>query len=613
VSTASLGAAAAFLAACGGDDDDAGSTGNAGSNAGGGSGNTGGSAQSGLISELVDTTSSLKRGGVKKFFINSDIVQGFDVHIGSSAMEAVQTPSMGTLLIDKPGYMGPRDFTQEGDVAESWEFSPDRLTLTMKLRPNVKFAPLDPVNGRVLDVDDVLFSWDRFGRVSPSRNDLVNTVNPNAPVLSLEAPDASTIVIKLKAPSSIILPLFSAHNSGKLQIFPKEADSQYDPKKKLIGSGPYYLAEYNPSEKFVLKRNPGFYSDEVGFIDEIQMPILSEYASALAQLKAGNIYSYQNAGTGLVLAEDILSTKNDVPQLNMYASQLVTTGFRTFFGLQPEGQSPWRDERVRQAYSMALDRDLFIETVYNVSNFTAEGLPVDTAYNSALNAGTYQGWWLDPQSADFGENAKFFQYNLDEAKKLLNAAGYPDGFETTSVLVAGNEYGTAYPTQVEIIEGMVGEIGIRHQHRLVDYATEFQFDIRDAHGNFEGLSYKLGPQASAPEPTGQLLYDYHSKASTGWYGFDASGQGRWDAGDPDLDAMIDKAVQEFDVEARRQMVFEMQRYLGKTQYGVRWPGGASGFLLAWPVLGNFNVYQNDPRRESVREWIDETKAPINKS
>ncbi len=53
--------------------------------------------------------------------------------------------------------------------------------------------------------------------------------------------------------------------------------------------------------------------------------------------------------------------------------------------------------------------------------------------------------------------------------------------------------------------------------------------------------------------------------------------------------------------------------MGKPQYGIRWPGGATGFLLAWPVLQNFNVWQNDPRRESVREWIDDTKAPLKKA
>jgi peptide/nickel transport system substrate-binding protein len=262
---------------------------------------------------------------------------------------------------------------------------------------------------------------------------------------------------------------------------------------------------------------------------------------------------------------------------------------------------------------MALDRDLFIETVNNVSAFTKQGLPVETAYNNALSAQGWGDWWLDPMSKTMGDNTRYFKRDIAEAKKLMAAAGYANGFETISTIIQGNEYGTSYPTQVEIIEGMVGEIGIKHKKNVVDYTKVFQFQYRDVFGAFEGLSYKLGPQASAPEPTGQLVYDYHSKASTGWYGFDASGKGDNAAGDPALDAMLDKATAEFDPAKRKEIVYEIQKYLGKPQYGIRWPGGATGFLLAWPALQNFNVWQNDPRRESVREWIDDTKAPLKKA
>jgi peptide/nickel transport system substrate-binding protein len=187
----------------------------------------------------------------------------------------------------------------------------------MKLRPNNKFAPIAPVNGRTLDMQDVLFSWDRFVRISPSRADLANSVNPAAPVLSFTAPNATTLVIKLKQPSSFMLSLFSGHSSGNLQIFPREADTGYDPKTKLIGSGPYYIADYKPSIGFTLKRNPGFYSNDVGFIDTIEMPIITEYSQALAQLKAGNIYTYQSNYANQVRAEDVVAFKKDVPEIAM--------------------------------------------------------------------------------------------------------------------------------------------------------------------------------------------------------------------------------------------------------------------------------------------------------
>jgi peptide/nickel transport system substrate-binding protein len=603
--TGAAGLSAAFLAACGGSD-----SGGSSSSSGSGSSSTGvKNDKSGLVSPTVDTSKQAKRGGTKKWYIGADVNQGWDVHIGSSAMEPIQTPSMGTLVLDKAGYLKGTDHTQEGDIAESWEFSPDKLTLTFKLRKGVKFAPIDPVNGRELDAQDVLFSWERFSKGGQGAADMVNAKNPAAPVLSVTAPDASTIVAKLKAPISYVLSLFAAHNSGHFTIFPKEADSKYEPKNKLIGTGPFYMADYKPSIGITLKRNPGYYGTDHPNIDTVEMPIVSEYAQGLAQLKAGNIYAYP------VRAEDIINFKKDVPEINLYQAPFSAgsvTGHRTFFGWQPKGQSPWRDERVRQAYSMAIDRDLFIDTFFNVEKFRGQGLPVDTAYNNALTCYNWEGWWIDPVGKDMGPNSQYFKLNIAEAKKLMAAAGYSNGFETTSVILAGTEYGTLYPKQLEVIEGMVGELGIKTKHNAVDYTKVFQFQYRDVAGQFEGLSYKLGPQAAAPEATGQLVYDYHSKKSTGWYGQDVNGKGDG-SGDPAVDALLDKAEAEFDIEKRKQIIYEAQRYLGKAQFGVRWPGGSTGFLVAWPALANYNVYQTDPRGPSVREWIDDTKAPLKKS
>src|SRR4051794_23531977 len=208
--TGAAGLSAAFLAACGGSE----SGGSSGSKDSGGASTGGKNDKSGLVSPTVDQSKQAKRGGVKKWYIGADVNQGFDVHIGSSAMEPIQTPSMGTLVLDKAGYLKGTDHTQEGDIAESWEFSPDKLTLTFKLRPGVKFAPIAPVNGRDLTAEDVIFSWERFSKGGQGRADMVNAVNPAAPVLSVTAPDSKTIVAKLKAPISYVLSLFAAHNSG---------------------------------------------------------------------------------------------------------------------------------------------------------------------------------------------------------------------------------------------------------------------------------------------------------------------------------------------------------------------------------------------------------------
>jgi ABC-type transport system substrate-binding protein len=81
------------------------------------------------------------------------------------------------------------------DFAESWEISPDGLQITMKLRANAKWHNKAPVNGRAADSSDVLFSWNRYTTNAPLRGLVSNSANPQAPVLSMAATDARTVVI----------------------------------------------------------------------------------------------------------------------------------------------------------------------------------------------------------------------------------------------------------------------------------------------------------------------------------------------------------------------------------------------------------------------------------
>src|SRR5581483_4227480 len=118
---AALGAA--FLAACGGSDN-----GTKGSGTGGGA--------SSLLSKKVDSTKEAKRGGVLKLSRNGDTTTGFDPHNFGAPFASLNELLYSRLLNIKPGYLKESDGEVEGDLAESWEFSPDKLTLTLKLRKN---------------------------------------------------------------------------------------------------------------------------------------------------------------------------------------------------------------------------------------------------------------------------------------------------------------------------------------------------------------------------------------------------------------------------------------------------------------------------------------------
>src|SRR5436190_11569050 len=151
-----LAAGGAFLAACGGSSD--------------GAKSTGPKDTSGLLSEPVDTTKQARRGGVLKR--NGTSPPSLDPLQQTGAVPLYETV-VGRLVGFKPGFMTPPgEGDVDGDLCNSWEFSPDRLQITLRMRPGVKWHNVAPVNGRDVDVDDVLYTWERFSAIGAQRTAL---------------------------------------------------------------------------------------------------------------------------------------------------------------------------------------------------------------------------------------------------------------------------------------------------------------------------------------------------------------------------------------------------------------------------------------------------------
>ena len=345
--TGSTAAAAALLAACGG-----------------GESGGGGADKSSLVVLPVDTTKQAKRGGIIKDRHTADPAN-LDIVNPVAPLNRPAQQAYSTLLRQKPGYLGPSNLALDPDVAESWEWSSDGLQITMKLRQGVKWHNKAPVNGRVLDVDDVLFSWNRYAAKATLRPLFVNAVNPDAPVLSVTAPDSRTIVVKLKEPLVYAPEIFASYGSfsGNVIMVPKETDTTFDIRREMIGTGPFLMADYTPSVGFTMKRNPEYFDKDFALVDQVDLPIVSIYAAALAQFKAGNIHYFA------VNPEEVLAIKREEPRLQIYPTDLAPNTESISFGWLPEGKSPFLDERVRQAFSMSWDRDVWIDAFFNVSNF----------------------------------------------------------------------------------------------------------------------------------------------------------------------------------------------------------------------------------------------------
>jgi ABC-type transport system substrate-binding protein len=610
LATSGAAAGAAFLAACGGDDGSSGS-------GGGGKRDT-----SGLLNEKADTSAQAKRGGNFVFNHLRDPLHFDGQAQGQVQLNVFNGLAYESLVRNKAGLKEPSSFSEiESQLAESWEVSPDKLTLTFKLRQGVKWHNKAPVNGRAFDSSDVIASWNRYVTL-PQNNRAANanSVNPAAPILSVDAPDARTVVVKLSGPSSYIFQRFANMITGELgSVYPREVGGTFDPRNEQIGTGPFMLDRFNASSDILYKRNPDYWNDQAGFFDEIRAPLVSEYATQLAQFKAGALSAIQPG----VAAQDIITTKREVPALNMvsWVAAANSPGATIRFNWNPIGdkKSPFLDQRVRQALSMSMDRETYIDVFYNVSKFESEGLPVNTYWYTAM--GYVPEWTLDPRGRDFGENAKYFEYNVAEAKKLIQAAesAYGGSFPEVGAGRVNAVFGAIYSEQVEVMDQFARDIGLKVNAVPLDYNIDYLTKIVTKQGKYEvpglGWAYALGA-VSSPDVVDYYVWRYYSKsgATSGALGYGGPDGSLGDlSGDPAVDSLIDKAKEEFDVKKRQAHVHDLQRVLAKQAYSVSQPGLADQFWLAWPAISNWGTFQGDSRVVLAaipgipRLWYDSTK------
>jgi ABC-type transport system substrate-binding protein len=558
----------------------------------------GGEDVSGLIVKPVDETKGAKPGGVFKAR-NTFEPSTLDPHLFPNNFHVAATYS--NLWMIKDGVLEYSDGTVEGDLVESWETSPDKLTITAKLNPKAHFAPVAPVNGRMVTANDVAASWERHSSTSNQRGDFSNATNPAAPILAMSAVDERTVSIKLAAPNSVVTARLARATPGSMYIVPREA---LDPEvlnvaRTSIGSGPFYISDYQPSVSIKFKRNPGFGQDAHGFpnIDDLEYPTVQEYAQFLSQFRAGNIYD----GAG-IQAQDVVPTKRDIPELELlttyYATVLPRVGFGTAEG------SPFLDERVRQAWVLTWDRDLFLDAVFNADQ---DGLEISIVYESGLQANTYAGWLLDPQSREFGANAKYFKKDVAEAKKLLEAAGYPNGVENFDLTYAAAQAAVpaGYSQLIEPVIGLTQDSGLfRWRQNIVQnyFAEFFPKYHNQSLAPFSGVAISLSNLAEDPA---NYLFSYYNSRGSLRMGTDAT-----------LDDLTGKAVAEFDTKKRMDLVHEIQRYEGGKNFYPRF-GGGTGFSLAWPAVRNRQVYQGGSRGGTPNNpstlWLDTEKAPIKRA
>lgn len=406
------------------------------------------------------STGGKKSGGDVVVIIPQDL-DFLDPHLAVAAgtNEVLFNVFEGLLKPNEKGELYPA-------VAESYEVSSDGLTYTFKLRAGVKFH-----NGSLVTSEDVKYSYSRLAGIGADK-----PLQPQfAVVASVEAPDASTVVIKLKQNDSSFLTALTG------AIIP---NSYEDSNKNPIGTGPFKFKEYLPGQRLSVEKFTDYYVKDVPSLDHVEFRIITDPEASLLALKSGEANIYPRVSTERL--EELGDTYTTVsgPQ-NLV--QLVAFNI---------SKKPFNDVRIRQAINYAVNKDEIIQGV-------------------ALGNGTKLGSNLSPVLAKYYQEGLEDTYatDIEKAKSLLAEAGYPDGFETTLSVPSIYQF---HVDTAQVIAQQLGQIGIKVKIEPVEWAVWLEriYKGRDYETTIIGLDGKLDPY--------QILSKYLSDADNNFFNYNNS-------------------------------------------------------------------------------------------
>lgn len=309
-------------------------------------------------------------------------------------------------------------FQVEPRLAESWEISPDNLTVTFHLRRGVKFH-----NGREMVADDVKYSIERV--MDPKTG---SQVLPDMEcVKEVKVLDKYTVKVIFKRPSARAVELF---DGDWCAIVPREEVEKHgDLNQFACGTGPFRLKERVSMQKVVLERNEDYYEKGLPYLDQVIFKIIPEEFSIIADLKAGN------TDLTFVCPTEMQGDLKKTPGI-IYEE---TPSSSVSFMAMNTRVAPFNDVRVRQAVAYAVDVKQ----------------AVDAAFQGLAEPATS----LVPKVGPIKIQASWpYKRDVKKAKALLAAAGYPNGVEFTL-----NALGTAQTTRImaEVLQGQLAEAGIK--------------------------------------------------------------------------------------------------------------------------------------------------------
>jgi len=445
------------------------------------------------------------------------------------------------------------------DLALDWE-TPDPTVYIFRMRQGVKFQNRPPVNGREAVAEDVVYSIDRSRTDDPA---FTNTWMWTE-LASLEALDTHTVKATFSQPFAPALYHFSACNVG---VIAREVVEQFGDLKKWesrIGTGPFILEEVRQDDIVKYRRNPDYFDPNVPYLDGIDAPIMPDRSTRIVAFRSGQVDMIPMQ-TGIADMEEPARGLDDVTVLLRPDDTFGALGFNHTIAALSE-------ERVRRAMSLAIDQQDLIRAVGG----DEAGMLVGMSHPHG-----------PPFALTQDELKELTTPDLAEAKKLISAAGYEDGFDLSMTVMSTD---VASLDVAVLMKQQLAEININlslDNQEIASYVRKL-FDK-----SFETILVPVWTPALDP---GQ---NFHGSLRTG------SGQNYWNVSIPEIDELDDKQVQELDIEKRADLIRQLER-LNFQKLAVIPLYALNGWLAFWNHVRDYDHLRasNGGGWQNSEVWLD---------
>lgn len=446
----------------------------------------------------------------------------------------------------------PGEINIDAELAQTWE-QVDKTTYRFSLVKNAKWHNIAPVNGRPFVAEDVKYSLERMKGSDPD----LRTRSAMEPIDKVETPDQYTVVVKTKEPFAAFI-----NNAGHTWniIMARELGETQDVHRRAVGTGPFIFREWQRGVLMRFDKNPEYWRKGQPLFDRVIMRFVPDRAARAANFRSGETDIWGGAPP-TVPYEQIDEMKKAVPDVQEIKREgSNNSGYKAYFNT---AAPPFNDKRVRQAFLYGADYGAIIKLFGGLAQRAAP-MPLASIWGLKVN---------DLPNTD-----------LAKAKQLLEAAGFTTDKPLKVKSSISSEYGG--PAVTQILQQIIKPAGIEIEINQMENAAWISKVYRG------GQDYQMSSHSdwSWEDPDRGLYSYFHSKGAANNTKFS----------NPQVDALLEKQRVEFDVEARKKIVREIQLLLVEEAPNV-WLASTGGIELIRNRLKNYRQMQMG-NTNGYRQW-----------